>query len=296
MFENAPDKVADALGKVGKYVNDVNKFGIKGGATVDEKANVFSNTVSLMEKVVALKNKAAEFEHIFDDLDQKYASFNFASSALPILETAPAIVRPAGAPAPPNGQHEFYTDSVKKVVEFDSHPDAALFTGVNNLNAGDFADWKKFIMRRLCHNIIEKCRSTAGIIEGCAFPAAQYGPIRTVSNVGIVSQTDTTPANAAAPFDAVDWPKYIDAISVQDSDQDNDFVKGLKDAAGLLIMKKIIPLEWWVWKPSSEGKILFSDCEKHTVRFKNGATESYENPNRLYSAMETAIKNKLNSF
>ena len=61
-----------------------------------------------------------------------------------------------------------------------------------------------------------------------------------------------------------------------------------------MIMNKIMPFEWWVWKPESQGKILFSDEQGKTVRFRNGETESYNNPDRLFGDMERRIKTALN--
>lgn len=295
IFQNAPaqNDHNSCVMALTPYWSNVQSFKINDQAADQVKTTVYGNVVELTSAVVDLKKKAADFEHILDNLGAPYNIFNLNVTAPSILKMAQAIV---GGAAVPNGasanQHEFFTDNVNKVLNFHTNPDANLF-GAADLTAADFAHWKRCIMRRLAYAVIEECRNHAGLIDGCTFPAAVYGPVRTINELGIPTNTDTSLSHDI--FDDLDWPNYVGAIRVDApaADEHCNFVKGMSDAFSFDFYKKFMMLEWWVWKPSSAGKILFSDEEKTTVRFKNGATESYKNPDRKYGAITNAIKEKL---
>ena len=235
-FEHAPNTKNEVRGAVHDFYSDNTKFKLKDSYPHNKRWDVQRALETLMDKVRILKKLGAQFESIMDDLgpNRKYEKFNMHAMAPDILKKEPAILAGAGG-----GTHELYTDSIKKINDFVNHPDVTLFD--NLLVAANFDEWKKFVKRRLIHAIIEKCRGNNNPVDGCLFPAAEYGFVKTVSDTMVVTATDNTPADTANPFSDADWPKYIGAVKVVE-DEGSDFVKGLKDGASLLIMKKIIPL------------------------------------------------------
>ena len=294
IFENVPDDLADVIGTVLHYINNDTKFKFKDGLAAGVPASHGEHVIAVMEAIHPLKKKAAEFEHLCDNLDARFAAFNLNTDAPAILKTAQAIL-PA-VPAAGDVRHELYTDCIKKVNEFVTAPDAALF-GNADLVPADFDRWKKFVMRRICYDIIEKCRGANNPIEGCDFPAATYTPIRTVGADGTVAITQARFSDRNHPFEPGDWALYAEAVEVTKPHlTDSDFLKGAVNAVTFDIMKKVIPLEWWIWKPGAKGRILFSEDEHHTVRFKNGETECYRNPSRTHYTIQTAIRDKLKEF
>ena len=288
MFEEAPAKASEAGRVLTAYTTDTSKFLFRRALPSYLSDRAKANALALMKKIVFLKKSASGFEHIMDELaaDQKYTGFQLNSFVPAILQTEPAIL--GGAPGT---THELYTDSIKKVNDFVNNPDANLFN--NELEEADFDEWKKFIKRRLAYAVIEKCRGNGNPVKGCSFPAAEYGVVRTVDALCNVTTYSSALTDAANPYSDADWTNYVGAIKVMEKES-NPFVKGLVDTGGKMIMNKIIPYEWWVWKPESQGRILFSDSKGKTVRFNNGETESYDNPDRLFSEVEDGIKASLN--
>ena len=288
MFENAPADTNDVPNAISTYTADANKFKTINGMPSYLRNRLVGNAKTLMYKTTRLKKLAGDYEHMLDNLgaDGKYDGFQMSRLAPPVLTVEPAIL--GGAPG---ATHELYTDSIKRVNDFVNHPAVTLFD--NNLDAADFEEWKKFIKRRLAHAIIEKCRGNDNPVKDCKFPAAEYGVVRTVDPNGTITTNNTVLVDSNNPFSDADWPNYTRAVKVMEQDS-NSFVKGLEEAAGLTIMKKIMPFEWWVWNPESEGRILFSDKKGKTVRFRNGETESYDNPDRLFGEVEQGIKDALN--
>lgn len=291
-FEHAPQKESDVVPFVNGLFADDTKFKLKAsyGRTDPNKRWRLRRAMELMAKqIIILKKLASDYEHMMDYLGgHAYDAYRLHTVCPPLLKSEPAIIAGAGGGG---ATHELYADSIKKVVDFVNHPDLTIFNNV--LVEADFDEWKKFVKRRIAHAIIERCRGNDNPVEGCTFPAAAYGVVRTVDANGVITSNDSTPADRNNPFTDADWAKYVGAFRIQEK-ASSDFVKGLVETGGRMIMNKIMPFEWWVWKPESQGKILFSDEQGKTVRFRNGETESYNNPDRLFGDMERRIKTALN--
>ena len=291
-FENTPKTEREVVGFVNGLFADQNKFKLKDsyGSNDPNRRWRLRRAMELMTKeIIILKKQSSDYEHLMDGLGgHKYDAWRLHTVCPPLLKSEPAIIAGAGGGG---ATHELYADSIKKICDFANNPDLSVFD--NLLNEADFAEWKKFVKRRIAHAIIERCRAQDNPVEGCTFPAAEYGVVRTVDATGAITSNDTTPGDSANPFTDADWPKYVGAVRVHEKES-SAFVKGLVDTGGNMIMNKIMPYEWWIWKPSSQGKILFSDQPGKTVRFRNGETESYENPDRLFGDMERTIQTALN--
>ena len=287
MFEKAPADGTAVFRTLAGYIGDENQFKFRRPALPSYlEHKMLRDMVTLMEKVIPLKKLASDFEHILDDLGAggKYDCFRMSAQAPGILTTEPAVSGGGGgAPAAP----ELFSDSIRLINDFVQHPDESIFD--DELHEADFAEWKKYIKRRIAHAVIEQCRGNNNPIEGCNFPAAEYGTVRTIGADLTVHTNYTTLQDGANPFSDADWANYVNAIKIREKES-NDFVEGFKASAELIIMNKIMPFEWWVWKPDSQGKILFSDNKGKTVRFKNGETESYDNPDRLFDEEETHLR------
>ena len=291
MFEEAPDKKDQVRTKVAAYFNKRDKFRFHPSIGRFGTRDFFLKVVNVMNNVVAVKAKGAKLEHILDGLPDEYDAFDIPSNAPSILKKAASIKSaPGAAPAPAN--QEFYAAYVKKIADYARTPDRALFS--NDIHSADFAEWKKFTKRRLAHYIIEKCRVN-DIIEGCKIPPAVYGNVSTVAADGTVTITSSKPNDNADPVSDADWPKFVAGIQIKDNFV-SDFVNGLMDTGNLQIMKKVLPLEWWVWKPESKGRILISDEANRTIRFNNGVTESYKNQDRLAPSDEESRLHRLLNF
>ena len=284
IFKLDPADHTQVRASVAAFLNNRDKFRFGASINVNQARENGAKIITLAKKAYAIKEFSGKIDHLFDLINRRYDDFHLNTEAPNILKTEPAIMGAAPGPGAP----ELYTNFIKVLDDFKNNPNLALFQ--NELTADNFTEWKKFIKRRLAHKVIETCRTNNNIIEGCKIPPAAYGTVRTLDANGIATSNDTSPGNTNQPFSDADWPKYVAGVKVTTSDEDNDFLQGMEMGAEFMIMKHVMPLEWWVWSPTTDGKILFSDKENKTIRFNNGATESYDNPDRLFAPNERSVQ------
>ena len=198
-----------------------------------------------------------------------------------------AALMPAGSG---NDLHRDVLEKVKKHIDNDGQKDPHLFD--NDLSADTFDGWKKLLKRKLMRKVIEFCRTNSGNFHTFEIPAAPYGTIRTVDADGRVTVTAAPQAND--PISNAEWPHYVAAIRLTEPSAPKDLKAKAIDAGiaiGKDMLKTLSPWEPDVWDVGSRnGRILFSDEEEMTYRFKGGATERYRNfKNRMLAADESEI-------
>ena len=284
MFSKPAFTTEDALtAAYDAYIGDNNHFKLVAGIA-EASANRRKRRVkALMRAAMLMKKCVDEYSHLFDGLEARFARFDLPTAATPIL-TAKAV---------PGDEKDLYVSSIQKVMATD--PEATLYDA--EIPDGTFDVWKKYVKRRLVFAVIEKCRANPTTFTKFEIPDAEYKDVRTVDDNGLVSMTPCAPTDRTAPFSDDDWKKYVNEITLVPKDPDTQgFAKAWDNfkSESMDQLTGLIPWEFAVWEAGAKGRILFSDEEGKTYRFKKGAIESYDNiQDRAISADEVQLCNDL---
>ena len=305
--------------------------------TPDQLDSFYKRTMNLMSAVTALKRKSSQYEHLYDDLKKlnKKALFKNTSvdaggtftilkslisnvDAQTILKlTDPIVDDPVGGPAPaplraagvqlqdPTPKQDgtnnrgLYKQYILITNDF-THQNGGVALFGSHLQEASFDNWRKAVLRRLACLVIQNCRANDRFKDFKILPA-EYENIRTISSLGISSETGSLPANEKLPFNDPDWSRYVAEIkleakaadSLSGSESVDNFIEGFSSAS-MDALLKFVPMEFQVWKSDAQGEILFSDKKNETYHFRSGSAERYQNADRLMD--EYGFRNLLMSL
>ena len=296
----SPATLDDMLKNMTAQQNGSLDLQVGGGVSDTDKGHIKEWGDGLFTGIKMLKKTVADYGELFasDKVDQRFRGFGCwdgpQGTAIKTNVLELAAVNPAQPVAGQANPLELFASIslVKNLVD-NQQLDASLFTA--ELDSNGYDDWKKYAARRIAYHVIESLRATPAAMKTFKIPQADYSPVRTINVNGVVVMRNTRFANQHAPFTDDDWSKYVAGIRLApQADTRSAFRKGFEDAS-LGALGKLLPWEFSEWKAGSEGRILFSDEENKTYRFKNGATERYDNfENRVLSSDEALLKKSLN--